>query len=191
MNTRSLAIFATALALAPTLAHAHPGHAAVDFAGGFAHPLLGSDHLLAMLAVGLWAAQLGGRARWLVPTAFVSVMTLGAALGMTGEHLPLVEQGIMTSVLVLGVLIAAAARLPLAASVALVGVCALFHGFAHGAEMPASASGLRYAAGFALATAALHAAGLGLAWVAGKTARLEWVRLAGAAIAVTAVFLVR
>ena len=187
MNTRSTALFATALALSPTLAHAHPGHAAVDFAGGFAHPLLGPDHLLAMLAVGLWAAQLGGRARWFVPAAFVSVMTLGAALGMTGAHLPLVEQGIIASVLVLGVLIAAAARLPLAASVALVGVFALFHGFAHGAEMPASANGL----GFVLATAALHAVGLALGATAGKFARIEWVRFAGAAMAVTAVFLIR
>src|SRR3954453_14397289 len=111
------ALFAAALAFAPALAQAPPGHApGAGFTHGFAHPMMGLDHLLAMLAVGLWSAQLGGRATWLVPAAFVSVMTFGGALGMRGVHLPLVEQGIIASVFVLGLLIAAAARLPLAAS---------------------------------------------------------------------------
>lgn len=186
-STRLTTLFAAALAFVPAFAQAHPGHAAgAGFTHGFAHPMMGLDHLLAMLAVGLWAAQLGGRATWLVPAAFVSVMTAGAGLGMSGVHLPLVEQGIIASVLVLGLLIASAARLPLAASAALVGVFALFHGVAHGAEMPASASGLAYAAGFALATAALHAVGLLVA----KSTRGEWVRLAGAAIAMMALGLI-
>jgi urease accessory protein len=148
--------------------------------------MMGLDHLLAMVAVGLWAAQLGGRAAWLIPAAFVSVMTAGAGLGMSGVHLPLVEQGIIASVVVLGLLIATAARLPLVASAGLVGVFALFHGVAHGTEMPASASGFAYAAGFALATATLHAIGL----LAAKATRVQWVRIAGAAIAVTAIALV-
>jgi urease accessory protein len=186
-STRLTALFAAALAFAPALAQAHPGHGSgVGFTHGFAHPMMGLDHLLAMLAVGLWAAQLGGRAAWLVPAAFVSVMSAGSALGMSGANLPMVEQGIVASVLILGLLIATAARLPLGASAALVGVFALFHGLAHGTEMPASASGLAYAAGFAVATALLHAIG----WLAAKSARVEWVRLAGAAIAVMAISLI-
>jgi urease accessory protein len=186
-STRLTTLVAAAVAFAPALAQAHPGHApGASFTHGFVHPMMGLDHLLAMLAVGLWAAQLGGRAAWLIPTAFVSVMTAGAGLGMSGVHLPLVEQGIIASVVVLGLLIATAARLPLAASAGLVGVFALFHGIAHGTEMPASASGFAYAAGFALATATLHAIGL----LAAKSTRVEWVRFAGAAIAVTAIALV-
>ncbi len=149
----------------PVLAQAHPGHdgheLTWDFNGGFTHPLSGWDHLLAMIAVGLWAAQLGGRARWLVPVAFVGVMTLGAALGRTGVIFPGMEQGIAASVLVLGLLIAAAVRLPVTAGMALVGVFAIFHGFAHGAEMPGTAGGLFYGAGFVVATALLHAIGVG------------------------------
>jgi urease accessory protein len=186
-STRLTTLVAAAFAFAPALAQAHPGHApGANFTHGFVHPMMGLDHVLAMVAVGLWAAQLGGRAAWLVPAAFVSVMTAGAGLGMSGVHLPFVEQGIFASVLVLGLLIATAARLPLAASAAIVGVFALFHGVAHGTEMPASVSGLAYAAGFALATAILHGVGLLVA----KSTRVEWVRFAGAAIAVTALGLI-
>jgi len=186
-SPRLTTLVATAIAFAPALAQAHPGHGpAANFTHGFAHPMMGLDHVLAMLAVGLWAAQLGGRASWLVPAAFVSVMTAGAGLGMSGVHIPLVEQGIIASVLVLGLLIATAARLPLVASAGLVGVFALFHGVAHGTEMPASASGFAYAGGFALATAMLHIVGL----FAAKSTRVEWVRFAGAAIAVMALGLV-
>lgn len=167
-----LALTAATL-LFPALAQAHPGHEGHeltwDFSAGAAHPLSGLDHLLAMVAVGLWAAQLGGRARWLVPAAFVGVMALGGALGQSGVVVvPGVEQGIAASVLVLGLLIAAAVRLPVAAGMALVGGFAVFHGFGHGAEMPATAGGLGYGAGFVAATAALHAAGLGLGLLAGK-----------------------
>jgi urease accessory protein len=183
-------ILATALALVPTFAHAHPGHSSAGgYSAGALHPLLGLDHLLAMLAVGLWAAQLGGRAVWLVPATFVSVMSLGGALGMGGLALPLVEQGVLVSVLVLGVLIVASARLPLAIGVPIVAVFALFHGFAHGAEMPARVSALAYGAGFAATTAGLHAAGLALGWLAAKSARTEPLRVAGAAIALMAVAL--
>jgi urease accessory protein len=159
-------VLASLLLALPALAQAHPGHdgheLTWDFTGGFAHPFSGWDHLLAMLAVGLWAAQLGGRARWLVPAAFVSVMTLGAVIGQSGATFPGVEQGIAASVFVLGLLIAAAVRLPVSAGVALVGVFAIFHGIAHGAEMPATVGGFSYGTGFIAATALLHAAGVGL-----------------------------
>jgi len=179
------------LAALPAIASAHPGHDGDhgfgwDFSGGFAHPLNGWDHLLAMVAVGLWAAQLGGRARWLVPAAFVSVMTLGAVLGHGGMSIAGTEQAIAASVLVLGLLVATAARLPLAAGMALTGIFALFHGLAHGAEIPATSAGLSYGLGFVLTTALLHAAGLGLGQL---TARKSTVipQAAGAAIALVGV----
>lgn len=178
-------VVALLLAL-PVLAHAHPGHdgheLTWDFNGGFAHPLSGWDHILAMVAVGLWAAQLGGRARWLVPSAFVSVMVIGAVFGHAGAVIPGVEQGIAASVLVLGLLIAAAIRLPLPAGMGLVGVFALFHGVAHGAEMPATAGGLSYGAGFVAATILLHVAGVGFGMLAARTSA-KAARLAGWAIA--------
>jgi urease accessory protein len=184
---KKLAFPVAALLLVPTIAQAHPGHDITGFAPGFAHPFSGLDHLLAMLAVGLWAAQMGGRARWAVPATFVGVMALGGVLGMAGLHLPMVESGIAASVLVLGLIIATSARLSLAAAMPLVGLFALFHGFAHGAEMPASVSGFEYAAGFMLATAALHAAGIGLGMGMQRVASAPLVRFAGAAIAVAGV----
>ena len=137
-----------------------------------------------MVAVGLWATQLGKRALWAVPTAFVALMTLGGALGMTGMHVPLVETGIALSILVLGLMITTAARLPLFGSMMLVGFFAMFHGFAHGAEMPANASSLGYCAGFAFSTALLHLGGIALGLAAGKLATTPIIRYAGAAIAV-------
>lgn len=187
------ALPAAAALLFPALAHAHPGHdgheLTWDFSAGAAHPLSGLDHLLAMVAVGLWAAQLGGRARWLVPAAFVGVMALGGALGQSGVVVvPGVEQGIAASVLVLGLLIAAAVRLPVAAGMALVGGFAVFHGFVHGAEMPAAASGLSYGAGFVAATALLHTAGVGLGLLAGNFSTRA-TRFAGWGIAAAGVVL--
>jgi urease accessory protein len=190
-NSRKLKFALLALAgLTPLLAQAHhlPGEAN-GFAAGLGHPVHGLDHILAMVAVGLWAAQLGGRAIWMVPAAFVSLMTVGGALGMAGVHLPMVETGVLTSVLVLGVLIAAARRLPLVASTAVVGVFALFHGFAHGAEMPVSTSVFSYGLGFVLATALLHAAGLGLGLAMQKRASIPMIRFAGAAITIAGICL--
>jgi urease accessory protein len=179
-----------ALIFLPSLAHAHTGvGATTGFAHGLAHPLTGLDHLCAMIAVGLWAAQRGGRALWLVPLAFVSVMTLGAMLGMAGLALPFVEQGIIASVLVLGVLIAAAVRLPLAASVILVGLFALCHGHAHGAEMPDTASGFIYGLGFVISTACLHLAGIGWGLAMQKIAAAQVARWTGGAIAVCGLYL--
>ena len=169
----------------PALALAHPGHdggLTWDFSGGFAHPFSGWDHVLAMVAVGLWAAQLGGRARFLVPASFLALMALGFALGRHGVFLPGAEQAIAASVVALGLLVARPARVPAAAAMALAGLFALFHGFAHGVEMPLSSGVLGYGAGFILATAALQAAGAGLGALAARTSPRA-ARLAGWAIA--------
>ena len=153
------------------------------FAAGFSHPMLGLDHLLAMLGVGIWAAQLDGRATWLVPAAFVSVMVAGAAVALSGAALPMVEFGIGGSVLVIGGLIAFGARLPLALAMALAGVFALFHGHAHGTELPGFAHPAAYGAGFVLATVLLHAAGFGVAvLLRAQAARLP-LRLGGLVMA--------
>jgi urease accessory protein len=188
MKTLTRAI-AFGFLLTPVLAHAHPGHGSGSLADGFAHPVSGLDHLLAMLAVGLWAWQLGGRARWQVPAAFLGVMILGAGIGMTGISIPAVETGIGASVLVLGVLIAAAIRLPNAISMAIVGAFALFHGIAHGTEMPVGAAGLAYAGGFTIATALLHLAGLGVGMLATEIRQPRLIRAAGGAIGLCALLL--
>lgn len=160
MNKRSMLLIALG-ALLPSLAYAHAGNGeAGGFLLGLAHPFSGLDHACAMLAVGLWAAQTGGRSVWGVPLTFVGVMTLGGALPLLDISLPFVEQGIVLSVLLLGVLIAAAIRLPLWLSCSMVGSFALWHGHAHGAEMPAAASAMAYASGFVLATTLLHAFGI-------------------------------
>jgi urease accessory protein len=189
MMWRSFLISAAFLLFTCAGAQAHliPGDVR-GFGSGLAHPLHGLDHLLAMIAVGLWAAQLGGRARWLVPASFVGVMVVGAVLAMSGLRIPFAEEGILLSVLVLGILIVVAARFPLAASMMIVGAFALFHGHLHGTEMPVNAVGYAYGAGFALATAMLHGCGIGLARVS-QSVKLPVVRWAGAAIAVTGICL--
>jgi len=182
-----LAAIAT-LAL-PLLAQAHPGHDGHDltwsFGTGFGHPLSGWDHLLDMLAVGIWAARLGGRARWLVPAAFVSTMIMGAVFAQSGLALPGIEQGIAASLLILGLFIAFAVQLPVTLGMGLVAFFALFHGWAHGAEMPVTNRGFSYGAGFVIATALLHAAGLGLGITLQKQPLLG--RLAGGAVATAGV----
>lgn len=161
MKTRS-ALAAVVLATASGAALAHPGHESASFFTGFTHPLGGLDHLLAMLAVGLYAARQPGATRWMLPAGFVLAMLAGAGLGAIGVALPAVEAGIAASMLVFGLLIALAARLPLTVSLPLVAAFALFHGHAHHAEM-GGASLVTYATGFALATALLHGAGYAIA----------------------------
>ena len=141
---------------------AHPGHdgQAAGFADGLLHPLLGADHLLAMTIVGVWAAQLGGAARGWVPATFVSLMAAGAALAMFGIALPRIEAGIAASLLVLGLLVATALRAPTILAMLVAGTFALFHGAAHGLELPAMARPWAFAAGLVATTAALHGAGL-------------------------------
>ena len=168
MNRIALRLAAASLVLAvsvglPTIAAAHPGHEGTPgFVHGFLHPLGGLDHILAMVAVGLFAARLGGRALWLVPASFVVAMAAAGVAGMAGFALPYVEAGIALSILVLGAAIALETTMPVAAAMGLVALFAVFHGHAHGAEMPETMSGLAYGAGFVAATAALHALGIGL-----------------------------
>lgn len=183
-------LLAAVLAFASGAACAHPGHEALSLATGFAHPFGGLDHLLAMLAVGLYAARQPGAARWALPAGFVAAMLLAAALAQAGLVLPAVESMVAASVLVLGLLIAAMARLPLALSLPLVAAFAVFHGAAHVAER-GSAGLLAYALGFAAASASLHAAG----WlIARATPQTRWgerlQRGAGAALAATGVVLI-
>jgi urease accessory protein len=187
MRRVALTTLVATFVLAPTIAFAHTGHAvASGLVHGLAHPITGIDHVLAMVAVGVLAAQLGGRALWMVPLSFVCVMAVGGALGMAGIQAPFPELGIALSVVVLGLAIALPLKLPALAAMALVGFFAVFHGYAHGAEMPAAASALPYAAGFIGATALLHAAGVGLGLLFGLEGRRlghRVVRAAGGAMA--------
>jgi urease accessory protein len=183
---------AIALLALPGFAEAHTGlHPfAVDgLAAGFAHPFSGLDHLLAMIAVGLWAASLGGAARWAVPASFIAVMTLGAAIGIQGVGLPAVEPMIALSVIALGAAVALAVRVPTTVAAAAVALFGLFHGAAHGAEMPALAQPLAYGLGFVAATALLHGAGLALGTALPRLTPAHSLRLAGGAVAAAGVAL--
>jgi urease accessory protein len=145
-------------------AYAHTGASAVfSFSSGFLHPPGGLDHLLAMFAVGLLAAQLGGRALWLVPTAFVAVMLTGALMGFAAVGLPGVEYAIALSLVVIALPVALALNVPAPLAIILVGVCAVFHGNAHGAELPDDAGMAAYMAGFMVATGFIHVGGIGFA----------------------------
>jgi urease accessory protein len=162
MHRTALRIAAALLALAPTVAFAHPGHDGASLISGFLHPLGGFDHIIAMVAVGLLAARLGGRALWLVPASFVAAMAVAGLAGSAGIGLPYVETGIAVSVVVLGAIVAFGVAMPVAAAMGLVAFFAVFHGYAHGIEMPETVSGLAYGLGFIAATALLHAIGIGL-----------------------------
>lgn len=160
---RRFVLAALTLFITAAVAEAHTGvGSTMGFTHGFGHPLGGLDHILAMVAVGLFAANLGGRALWLVPLSFVAMMAGGGALGVAGIEMPFVEIGIAASVIVLGLAVAMQWNLPVSGAMAMVGFFALFHGHAHGAEMPTDASGLAYGVGFVLATAILHLIGIGL-----------------------------
>jgi urease accessory protein len=166
-----IGLLTAALTLIPAAAFAHTGAGEVHgFVWGFVHPLGGLDHILAMVTVGIFAWQLGGRALWLVPATFVLLMAAGAALGMAGLPLPFVEFGIAASVIVLGSIVALARGAPIAVAVGIVGLFAIFHGHVHGTEMVLNAAGGAYAAGLLLATALLHAAGIALGFAIGRIA---------------------
>jgi urease accessory protein len=182
-------ISAAAIMLLPAAAWAHPGVAghAHGFAYGFAHPFSGIDHVLVMVAVGMFAAQLGGRALWLLPLTFISVMTLAGIAGAYGLSLPFVELGIGLSVIVLGLANALQLSIPTFAAAAAVGFFALFHGHAHGTEMPETVSGLYYGLGFLCATACLHGIGVALGIAAAQSAQIygrQIAQVGGAAISV-------
>ena len=163
MKRAAVTTFAIFFIFAPAAALAHPGH---DGAGGlvhgFFHPVTGIDHVLAMIAVGVLAAQYGGRALWLVPMSFLAAMAAAGAIGMAGIPAQIVEAGIGLSVVVLGLMIAFQIKPPTLVAMVVVGFFALFHGYAHGSEMPDRPAGLSFAAGFLVATATLLGAGVGL-----------------------------
>jgi urease accessory protein len=168
----------------PMTASAHSETGTIGgFVSGFTHPLGGLDHIVAMVAVGLWGAFLGGRAMWTLPVVFPVVMALGGALGVVGVELPGVETGIALSGVVLGVMVALAARPPLWVAAVLVGIFAVFHGHAHGTELPEAANALTFAIGFVIATGLLHLCGIAFGlltkWPWGRMA----IRVGGVAIA--------
>ncbi|MBA1139886.1 HupE/UreJ family protein [Mesorhizobium neociceri] len=189
-STKRTTLAAILLLAAAMPAYAHVGIGTTSsFVVGFAHPLSGLDHMTVMVAVGLWAALKGGKAIWAWPLAFVGVMLVGGALGMLHMPVPFVEPGILASVVALGLLVALAVDLPVSAGVAIIGLFALFHGHAHGTEVPENAGGLDYMAGFAAATALLHAIGIAAGLGVGLRFR-GLARAAGAACAAVGVGLV-
>jgi len=186
--TRKTLLVSAMLAMMATAADAHTGVGSTSgFVHGFMHPISGVDHILAMVAVGLFAVQLGGRALWLVPLSFVSMMVVGGVLGMSGVNVPFVEIGIGLSVVVLGAIVAFNWKAPTVAAMAICGLFAIFHGHAHGAEMPDSAGGASYALGFVLATALLHVVGIGLGITAGRYMSSRVARIGGAAMALAGI----
>lgn len=177
------------LAMMATPLFAHPGHAEHGFHDGIAHPIFGMDHLLAMIAVGLLAVRWGGPALYVLPCTFLGSMLLGGLLAIGSVPMPGVEYGIAASVLVLGVLIAATKRVPLAYGAVLVAVFAIFHGHAHAAEMAAEVSFPQYAAGFLLSTALLHLLGVVGGLLVAKLLAANALRVAGGAIALAGLLL--
>jgi urease accessory protein len=168
-------------------AHVNKGEAA-GFLSGLKHPISGLDHVVAMIAVGLWGAQLGAPAIWVLPVAFPMVMACGGMLGLLGVPLPGIEIGIAASAILLGAAVMTELRPPIALAAVLVGFFAIFHGYAHGSELPAGQSGLLYSIGFVMATGCLHGVGISI----GLVHRWSWgqraLRVAGAAIALAGIF---
>ncbi len=188
MLKRSLLTLAISIAATlPAFAHLNPAEHG-SLAAGFSHPLFGLDHILAMVAVGLWAAMQGGRALWLVPTAFVGTMALGFAAAIAGMPLPFVEPVILASVIFIGIAIALALPIPTSAIAATVGFFAFFHGHAHGGELGA-AGAWQFAAGFILATAVLHVVGIAIGLLFGRFGGKGLTRIAGAATAFGGLYL--
>ncbi len=180
MNRLAYALIVLLLGCGSAFAHVGAGSTA-SFTAGVAHPLSGLDHITVMVAVGLWAALKGGRALWAWPASFVGVMLVGGALGMAHAAVPLVEPGILASVVALGLLVALAVDLPVVAGAAIIGLFALLHGHAHGTEVAETMNGLEYMAGFALATATLHGVGIGFALAMQRASLRPAIRVAGAA----------
>ncbi|RWA79240.1 HupE/UreJ family protein [Mesorhizobium sp.] len=177
-----------ATACSPAWSHTEIGSAG-SFGAGFAHPLSGLDHIMVMVAAGLWSAQKGGRALWAWPATFVGTMLVGCVLGIAGLPVPIVEPIILASILTLGVLTAAAADIPVLAGAIIIGCFAFFHGHTHGTEIQEATGRLEYLTGFVLATALLHGAGIGMGLLPGQRFRCI-ARLAGAAIATTGLSLI-
>ena len=176
-------VVAFTLLATPAFGHTTTG-VALGFKSGFIHPLTGLDHILAMVAVGIWGAQLGVPAIWLLPVTFPLVMSIGGVLGMRGVPIPGVEFGVAASAVVLGAMILLAVRPPLWVAAVVIGAFAIFHGHAHGTELPHAARPLAYGAGFVLSTGLLHLTGISIGlinrWQVGGKA----LRVAGAVISV-------
>jgi urease accessory protein len=164
---QKLFLSVAALIAMTSLAEAHAGHGTYGFAYGFAHPFTGIDHIVTMVAVGLFAAMLGGKARYLVPLSFIVMMVAGSALAFNGFVLPFVETGIVASMIVLSTAVALRWNASVSLAMGLCGFFAVFHGFAHGSEMPHDLTGFEYGAGFTVATILLHAAGLSAGLISG------------------------
>jgi urease accessory protein len=179
------AVMALVVATAPALAHT--GEGTGGFLAGLMHPVFGPDHVVAMVAVGLWGAFLGAPAIWMLPIVFPLVMAFGGVLGILGVPIPAVETGIASSAVVLGLMVALAARPPLWIAAVLVGAFAIFHGYAHGKELPDGADAVAFSAGFVIATGLLHLAGIAFGlltrWPTGQLA----VRGAGGVIALVGI----
>jgi urease accessory protein len=179
----------TLLMLVPARALAHvTGDVAGGLASGFLHPVSGLDHVVAMVAVGLWGAQLGKPAIWILPVTFPIVMAFGGVLGVRGVPMPPVEIGIALSAIVLGAVVALALRPPLWAAAAIVGVFATFHGYAHGTELPRSAAPLAYGAGFVLTTGMLHVCGIAIGFINKWPAGAKTIRACGTIVAAVGVY---
>jgi urease accessory protein len=185
-NLRRGFFLAALASVSAVSAHEQPGQAA-GFIAGLLHPVSGLDHVLAMIAVGLWGAQLGAPAIWMLPVTFPLVMAVGGFLGLVGVPLPGVEVGIAASAILLGAVVALEARLPLAVAALLVAFFAVFHGHAHGTELPEGQSGLLYSVGFVAATGLLHATGISIGLIHRWTAGRRLLRGAGAAVAVAGI----
>lgn len=182
-----LALPITMLAYTPTAGAHSMGAEGAGFITGLAHPFMGLDHLLAMIAVGIWAAQAGGSAVWRLPLSFITMMAAAALIGASGFNLPALEPLIAGSVVLLGLMVVFAIRLPVNLSMLLVGLFAVFHGYAHGLEMPQASSVILYGSGFVLATALLHLIGIGLGRVAFRQHLLS--RLSGSIITLAGLYL--
>jgi urease accessory protein len=182
-----LALLIQALAVGPAHAHVAQGGAA-GLWSGLHHPVSGLDHVLAMIAVGLWGAQLGAPAVWLLPVTFPMVMAFGGFLGLIGFKLPGVELGIALSAVLLGMMVLTEARPPVGLAACLVGFFAIFHGNAHGTELPAGQNGLTYSIGFVVATGLLHATGIAIGLVRRWPLGRSLLRLAGAGVAAGGIF---
>jgi urease accessory protein len=180
-------LLTVALLAAPAWAHEQQGQA-VGFVTGLLHPVSGLDHVLAMVAVGLWGAQLGAPAIWLLPITFPLVMAMGAMLGFLGVPVPGIEYGVAASGILLGAMVMFEVRPPLAGAALLVGFFAIFHGHAHGTELPPGQSALLYSMGFVMATGGLHAAGIGIGTVHRWAPGRRLLRAAGAVVAAGGVF---
>jgi urease accessory protein len=187
-NPTAKSLTAMLLLGSSSAAFAHPGHDVSGLVAGLMHPYSGLDHLLAMVAVGLWAAQGGGRKIWLLPAAFMTMLAAGAGIALHWQALPLVEAGIAASVLALGLLTALALQLPIALSVAITALFGLLHGYAHGLELPQSAAPAEYALGFLAATAMLHLSGITLG-IAARRHHAALPRMIGGAIAISGAYL--